>query len=282
MKKIEKGKLFLKQNLDIFSCPFCHENINALENNSLICDNQHVINLNKKGTVNFLTHSQKGDYDSKEMWQARRNILQKGLFDKIIEEILKEMPNEKVNLIDVGCGEGTPLVKLTEKRPQFKDAMVGFDISKDSINLATDNQKDIFFCIADLANLPFATNKIDAIIDIFSPSSYKEFNRVLSDKGKVYKIVPNSDYLKELRSLLYDKSSEHATYSNQKVVELFFENYPQAQKKEIKYKFKLTDDDFLDLLEMTPLKWGASDEKIADVKQHPLNEITVDVVLLIS
>lgn len=282
MKKIEKGKIFLKRNLDVFSCPFCHEKIISLENNSLICDNQHVINLNKKGTVNFLTHSQKGDYDSKEMWQSRRKILQKGLFDKIIEEIFAAMPQKKVNLIDVGSGEGTPLAKLKDKRAEFNDSMIGFDISKDAINLATDNQKDIFFCIADLANLPFSTNKIDAIVDIFSPSAYKEFNRVLSDGGKIYKIVPNSGYLQELRNLLYDKSSGHATYSNEKVVELFFENYPHAQKKEITYKFKLTEKDFEDLLEMTPLKWGASAEKIAYAKQHPLDEITVDVVLLIS
>lgn len=283
MKKIDRAKLFIQNNMEIFQCPFCQNKITSLQDNSIVCINGHVINLNKKGTLHLLTHGVKSDYDNKELWNARRTLLQAGLFSPIIEQIMKELPAKKLKIIDVGCGEGTPLINLARSREKYNDSLIGFDISKDTINLATQNELHPFFCIADLANLPFMDNSIDAIIDIFSPSSYGEFLRVLKNEGKLYKVIPNANYLIELRHLLYgDTGSRKSSYSNDKVLNLFSKHFPNFESKRIRYKFNLTSENFKNLLLMTPLSWGASNEQLEYARQNPLNEITVDVTLLIA
>ena len=156
-------------------------------------------------------------------------------------------------------------------------------LPSDDGNLATQNELHPFFCIADLANLPFMDNSIDAIIDIFSPSSYGEFLRVLKNEGKLYKVIPNANYLIELRHLLYgDTGSRKSSYSNDKVLNLFSKHFPNFESKRIRYKFNLTPENFKNLLLMTPLSWGASNEQLEYARQNPLNEITVDVTLLIA
>ena len=283
MKKIDRAKLFIQNNMEIFRCPFCQNKITSLQDNSIVCINGHVINLNKKGTLHLLTHGVESDYDNKELWNARRTLLQAGLFSPIIEQIMKELPAKKLKIIDVGCGEGTPLINLARSREKYNDILIGFDISKDAINLATQNELHPFFCIADLANLPFMDNSIDAIIDIFSPSSYGEFLRVLKNEGKLYKVIPNANYLIELRHLLYgDTGSRKSSYSNDKVLNLFSKHFPNFESKRIRYKFNLTPENFKNLLLMTPLSWGASNEQLEYSRQNPLNEITVDVTLLIA
>ena len=57
---------------------------------------------------------------------------------------------------------------------------IGFDISKDAIQLAASHYfDDAFWCVADLAHSPFAGEQFDAILNILSPSHYEEFGRLL-------------------------------------------------------------------------------------------------------
>ena len=59
----------------------------------------------------------------------------------------------------------------------------------------------MLYFVADLAHLPFKDGSIDVIVNILSPINYKDFKRVLSDDGLVYKVIPETGYLKELRKL---------------------------------------------------------------------------------
>ena len=141
----------------------------TVEGYSLICAQGHRFDLSNKGTLFLIKHGVKSDYDQKELWQARRHVLQHGLFDGVLEQIIQRMPQRNLTYIDVGCGEGTPLARIRAQRQQFQDQAIGFDISKDAINLATQQTANSFFCIADLAALPFADHQIDVIVDILSP-----------------------------------------------------------------------------------------------------------------
>lgn len=51
------------------------------------------------------------------------------------------------------------------------------------------------------------------IRNILSPSNYAEFNRLLNSAGLVVKIISQSDYLKELREIVFDEP-EKQVYSN--------------------------------------------------------------------
>lgn len=280
MKKIDKGREFIQNNLNLFQCPICSKSFVSVIDNSVLCADHHSFDLSKKGTLYFLNHAVNTEYDD-AMLVSRRQVLSAGLFDGIVAAVSVALPPEPQTLLDIGTGEGTPFAKLLAQRAEI-DTGIAFDISKAGINLATQLSTEAFFAVADLAKLPFADNTFSSIVEFFSPSSYKEFNRVLQPGGELVKVVPNKFYLKELRELLYPVGSSHHTYDNQQVVELFMQNYPNTQVIDVTYQWDIPAHLYVDLLHMTPLHWGARPEAQAIAEQTPLDKVTVDVQLLVT
>lgn len=278
MKKIEKGIKFVSEHLDMFRCTVDGEPYDHVEGNTLVCAHNHRLDINKKGSPYFLNHAVNTEYDD-AMLAARRRVLTAGLFDGIVDAVAAQLPADPQRIMDVGTGEGTPFARLLAKRGNI-DTGIGFDISKAGVNLATQLDTDAFFAVADLANLPFNDNSFDSIVEFFSPSAYEEFKRVLAPEGTLVKVVPSSGYLHELREMLYPVDSPNHTYSNQKVVDRFMENYPNATQTEISYQWQIPADLYVDLLHMTPLHWGARPEAQAAAEATPLPAVTVNVVVL--
>lgn len=281
MKKIERGMAFVAKNLALFRCPVCHRPFLKVEHQSVFCSNKHNFDFGRKGTLYLVNHGLKSDYDDDKLWAARRILQQAGLFKHIVAQIGDNLPIEKpLKILDIGCGEGSTLHLLEQQRHQQDDALVGFDISKRALNRATQLETAAFFCVADLARLPFQTASFDVLLDLFSPSAYEEFERVLKSGGHLFKIVPNSEYLQELRHSLYVKEDPRHNYSNEKVVTLFKKNYPQGNVQRIKYEFPLNKALFENLMYMTPLHWGATQAQINESLRKGLDKITIDVSLL--
>ncbi|MEG0288445.1 MAG: methyltransferase domain-containing protein [Carnobacterium sp.] len=280
MKKIDSAAQFLTEQMDLFQCPVCRQAFQQVENRSLRCESGHLFDLSKKGTLYFLLKGSKNEYD-KEMLTARFQIAQAGLFDPLLDSVYQHIQNKETgHLLDVGCGEGSQLDYLTKLG--LKGQKIGFDISKDAIQLAASHFTSAFWCVADLAQSPFATNQYDTILNIFSPSNYQEFERLLKPGGQVLKVVPEKDYLMELRALFYRDQKERQDYSNELVIKKFKEHFSSIETKRVRYQFPLTDDAFKNLMKMTPLSWGASEAAKQYALEHPLSHITVDVCLLIG
>ena len=279
LKKIEKAKKFLQENLDLFQCPICQEPFQSIEGNSLVCVEGHNFNVSKKGTVHFLTKGVSNEYNT-EMLSSRFRIAQAGLFNHMLDEIMVHIEEKSGTTIDIGSGEGSQLNYLSSLGLEGKQ--IGFDISKDAIALSGSHFTDAFWCVADLAHSPFASKKTDTLLNIFSPSNYQEFKRMLKPSGTLLKIVPEKDYLVELRNLLYRDREEKQSYSNEMVVAKFQEHFPESQRYTIRYTFPLTLENYQDLIEMTPLSWGASEEAKEYALAHPLKEITIHVCLLVG
>ncbi len=279
MKKIDQARQFLQARPELFRCPVCLEPYDQVVDRSLVCPNGHNVDISKKGTVYFMQRAVASEYDD-AMLAARRRMLQAGLFAGITDAFVAKMPTTPQTILDVGCGEGTPLNDVLAKRGIKEDAAVGFDLSKPGINLATQLDNQAFFCVADLAQMPFSDGQFTTILDLFSPSAYQEFNRVLAPEGQLLKVIPNSDYLIELRQAIFPADSAHATYDNGKVLGLFQEHYPDATAERIRYQVPVSAQRFADLMLMTPMHWGATPERLAEVKANPFTEITVDVTLL--
>lgn len=279
MKKIEKAAQFLTEQIELFQCPLCESSFHTVEGNSLICTNGHNFNLSKKGTIHFLTKTAANEY-STEMLSARYRIAQAGLFQKMLRELYTHIEEKEGTTIDVGSGEGSQLHYLSTLG--LAGTQIGFDISKDAIGLAGSHFTNAFWCVADLAHSPFAGKRYDTILNIFSPSNYEEFKRMLKSEGRVLKIVPDQNYLRELRNILYRDKEEKQSYTNELVVEKFKEHFPSSQAFNIEYTFPLTPSLYEDLINMTPLSWGASKEAKEYAMTHPLKEITIHVCLLIG
>lgn len=274
--KLDCALTFLTNHLSLWRCPICHEPFQQVNGHSLVCPHNHWFDVNKKGTINFLNHQIKTEYQ-RNMFVHRRHLLQTGFFTPFLQELATYLVPGS-NVIDVGCGEGTPTQLLSQ---WVSGNYIGFDIAKDGINLATQQDTHCFFCVADLTNLPFNDGTIDAVVDIFSPSAYHEFERVLAPGGQILKIIPNSGYLHELRQALFS-GEDKANYDNHDILQRFMATYPHATQQVIQYQFALNHDTFDDLIAMTPLTWRASEQQLAQLQAQPLTTISVDVTLLVA
>lgn len=271
MKKIEKAQVFLKENLDLFQCPICHEGFEQVADYQLTCPANHQFDLSKKGTLHFLLKPMHSDY-TREMLLARQRIAQDGFWHGLLEEMYAHIEQPAGAHLDVGSGEGSHSDYL--KQLGLSGPKVAFDISKEGINLAAATYEEIFFLVGDLAHSPFSHAAFDTILNILSPSNYQEFKRILKPGGQVLKVVPGADYLKELRAL---SGVENQVYSNQDVVDKFEEHFPNAKQYPVYYTVELADNRVDDFIEMTPLGWNMTVEEEAKLN---LKKITIDLLIL--
>lgn len=280
-KKIDYGREFLQAHLNIFQCPKCGQRFDEVRGNSLVCLNQHQFDLSKKGTLHFPSHHMTSDYD-KAMLTSRRKMIQKGLYQPLIEKVvlLLEDMSENDIIVDMGCGEGSFVDCLIKEKE--KSHFLGFDLSKEGVQLASDFSKEAFFFIGDVTDMPFRDESISVLLNIFSPSHYEEMLRVLKKEGKVIKIIPESFYLKEMRELFYHDNLEKQSYSNENVYEKFKKDVSLMKEERVTYTFPVAREDYEDVLLMSPIHWGASDKAKEYAKQHPFKELTIDVKILIG
>ncbi|MDF9410042.1 MAG: 23S rRNA methyltransferase A [Pelotomaculum sp. PtaB.Bin013] len=106
------------------------------------------------------------------------------------------------------------------------------------------------------------------------------FNRIIKEDGILVKVVPGNYYLKELRSAFYDKTDKQ-TYSNERVVELFGNNFTILDARQVLYSMAVKEN-IEHLVKMTPLSWGATDEKIQEVLDIGINNITMDLTIILG
>lgn len=86
MKKIDKGREFIQNNLNLFQCPICSKSFVSVIDNSVLCAEHHSFDLSKKGTLYFLNHAVNTEYDD-AMLVSRRQVLSAGLFDGIVAAV---------------------------------------------------------------------------------------------------------------------------------------------------------------------------------------------------
>lgn len=257
MKKLEK-RIEQIRSLGLFSCPKCREAL-KVEGKSLKCSNRHTFDFSKKGTVNFVLGYGEENYGM-EMLEARQSISRAGIFNGILDTLLGEIRasgKKDIRILDAGCGDGSQLEYLADKlkREGIESSLIGIDISKDGIAIAGRSESDILFMVADLSSLPFKDRSFDFVLNVFSPSNYKEFRRVLKDDGILLKVVPERDYLIELREAFALKD-----YSNEEIVRHMEENMSVLKRSRVSYSFPIGSQKE-NLLKMTPLLWGKEPPK---------------------
>lgn len=272
---------------EIFRCPICSDEM-SLINDSLVCMNKHSYDMSKSSYINMVSNYRPTKYD-KQMFISRKLISELGFFDPLIKNISEVInrnnsSNHPIKILDAGCGEGYHLVKIKERMAGNRENNllgVGIDISKEGIIIAAKQYSNNIWLVADIANTPFKDKQFDYILNILSPANYIEFSRILADEGLIIKVVPNENYLQELREILY-KETRQSSYTNNKTIELFTDNLQLLDRIEINYKVSLDKSNIENLIYMTPLSWGATAENRAEIIKADINEITADFTILVG
>ncbi|MDQ0271621.1 putative RNA methyltransferase [Cytobacillus purgationiresistens] len=264
-----------------FKCPICGSSVKVDELTSLVCTNGHNFDFTKQGYLNLLTHAATSHY-SKELFTARQKIIMEAdlyasLHQEIVQEIDKRCGHSTL-IADLGCGEGSHLQRILDLRESDSVTGVGLDIAKEGILMAAKNYENPIWLVGDLAKSPFGDQAVDVIVNILSPSNYEEFKRMLAPEGLVMKIVPRKDYLKELRTALFEKKE----YSNEQIVSLFKKHFDLLDIKQITYTKTLEKKDLINLVKMTPLAWSGEEALIEQFLQRDSVEMTVDLDMLVG
>ncbi len=259
-------------NMSCFICPVCKEQLN-INGKSYLCPSCHTFDVSKDGYVNLLMSRQsslKRHGDDKLMVRARRDFLEKGFYEPLQKALCDVVfGNVAVGgvIADIGCGEGY-YTGAVASRGSYN--VSGIDISKDALKYASKALKNCEFAVASAFSLPYADSSVDCILNVFAPSAYAEFSRILKDGGILIKAVPFEDHLWELKCALYD-----VPYKN-KPEKRDDELFRLTSTKELKYKIKLTcGEDIMNLFKMTPYYYKTG--RVEAQKLMNLNELQVTV-----
>lgn len=264
----------IHHNKNILACPVCQGPM-GMDNGQLKCEKKHTFDISKKGYINLLTSNHQGIY-TKTLFESRNIISKAGFFDpmlKALENILTNTHLTNPVILDAGCGEGSHLTHLYHQLGG-QGLFIGSDISKDSIQIATRDTVELLWLVADLKKMPLSDHSLDVILNILSPASYEEFERILKPNGFLVKVIPGVNYLKEIRAFL---EPEKQNYSNTSVLNHLSEKMKIVSTEEINYQFDLTPDLANHLMKMTPL---TNHQIITDVDL--LESVTVEYVIVVA
>ncbi|WP_413376575.1 putative RNA methyltransferase [Alkalihalobacillus sp. 1P02AB] len=287
-KKIKSAEL-VQQFEHLFKCPICQETIAVTELKSFKCQNNHTFDFTKQGYLNLLVQQSNSHYD-KTLFEYRHHLIVKTDFFSPLQKLITDIIHNETfehsvqsrTILDIGCGEGSHLAQILAQDRLEQFTGFGLDIAKDGILQAAKNYEGNVWLVGDLAKSPFADLSFQVLLNILSPSNYKEFRRLLAPNGIVIKVIPRPSYLKELRQFFFQKQ-EKEEYQNDNTLTLFYENFHQVERHPLTYTKKLNKDELRSLVNMTPLTWQANEDKIEQfIREYSASAITVDLEVVVG
>lgn len=250
----------------MWTCPACKEPLTKKEK-VWVCNQGHLFDIAKEGYVNLLLANQKRTTDpgdNNTMINARRAFLEQDHYQPLahkVADLIHAYTEDKpeLSLYDIGCGEGY-YINVIKNHLDFQNRLTsayGSDISKNAIQKASKKHKDIPFAVASNANLPVASEDVDALLQIFAPSDEKEIKRVLKQSGIWCNVSPAAKHLSELKEGIYDIPKEHKTLNTE------VDGFTLLHKETLTYQCQLPNStDRKNLLMMTPFYWSTDQNEI--------------------
>jgi len=122
---------------------------------------------------------------------------------KHIVEYFLEYIDQGSSILDIGCGRGTAIRFMQNKRPDLK--IKGITLSPQEVEIC----RDLDVTLADMHILPYKDNFFDAIFckdtlehAISPPIAIAEMNRVLKLKGKLFIAIPDKTWIKDKQHII--------------------------------------------------------------------------------
>ena len=286
MNKFER----YRQTCSVLACPVCGGGLGlAAAGRSLACSAGHSFDIARQGYVNLYRGKPVNEY-SKESFRQRQQILEKGMYAHILEEICSFLQavcgaGRPRLLLDAGCGEGYYTREIAARLGGCGLDFYGVDLSRDSVQLAasTANQAGgaasaIKWLVADIGHLPVRDGSVDFLLDIFTSANYEEFQRILSPDGYLIKVIPGEGHVKELREAA-SSQLHHKDYKERKGAAVFSEHFETILNKTVSQTFAVTPEERDVFIHMTPLLFHVDKTK---VDWSAVHSITVEGQLLIG
>lgn len=275
----------------ILQCPVCR-GILAPSTGGYQCPNRHSFDVAREGYVNLVLANKKRSRepgDSPAMIESRRRFLNLGLYDGVSDGINKVVAgnlNENKSgrhfcILDAGCGEGFYLKRLKESLAAMGQRMpigyYGVDISKFAVRKATQRDKGVTWFVANIVDLPFLSDSLDIILNVFSLADFEEFSRILNGSGSLITVTPGPRHLNSLREIIYPVAKEHAPAEMSDQAKGLF---TLSTTTRVNYKIDLkSSEEIMDLLSMTPYYWNIDINTKARVEALDRLELEIDVLI---
>ncbi len=257
----------------MLNCPKCKETLVRVER-SYKCTNNHTYDIAKEGYTNLLLkQSSKMFGDSKDMILARHDFFLKDFYLPLKKKLTTILSSLNIHsLLDSGCGEGY-------YTNYFKDTLnhiniIGFDIAKDAVKVASKKNKDVLYLVASVHEIPVMNQSMDAIINIFAPLSLSEYSRILKDKGYLIVVSPNIKHLYQLKKAIYDSVIDN------EIFEVEEKDFVLVDTQYTSFELSLdTNKDVVSLFSMTPYVYKTSLKDKEKLNQ--INQIKIDADFII-
>ena len=170
------------------------------------------------------------------------------------------MNKTQVDVLDAGCGEGYYTSAMAESLEQenLQASILGVDISKIALNIASKRTKSVQFGVASVFDIPVEDESCDIVTELFAPYCGEEFYRVLKKDGVLLLVIPSQEHLYELKQAVYDKP-----YKND-VKDYQLKGFELERKTEVFSKIDIDNqEDIKNLFMMTPYYYKTSKEDTA-------------------
>ena len=214
--------------------------------------------------------------DNEMMIVARRNFLELGFYDPLIDSITTLVNNTltfkktAIVALDAGCGEGYYSEKALNNLKGLYTTILGTDISKYAVKNAASKYKKNLYFVSSIYNLPITKRSTDLILSVFSPIMPEEFKRILDRHGFVIVVSPAPNHLREMAALIYETVKPHTTKVIEKMTTVF--EHVSTTRTTFTIDIKSAED-VLALLKMTPYYWSTGIERLENITNK--NELSV-------
>lgn len=255
--------------IPVFACPHCALALTLTERGAT-CPTGHSFDRGRGGYLNLLVGGRLGPTvtagDTPDALSARRRFLKAGHYAPVAEALAAAVGEPIGPVLDVGCGEGYYVAGLPGEQQRY-----GLDISKAAVQMAARAHPTIQFVVGSAYRLPVLDGSVGAVVSVFAPHPFAEFERVLHPGGRWVTVTPGGRHLQEMRPALTGDSADKVAERMQRRSEPPAE---AADAAHVEFTLHLDNKAARDLFLMTPIRWQTGSR---DGWAEGPTEVTVDM-----
>lgn len=241
----------MKNDAGVLACPNCAL-VLQLSTAGATCASGHSFDRGRGGYLNLFVGGRLSASttpgDTPDALAARRRFLTAGYYAPIVTALAQAVGEPEGPVLDVGCGEGYYLSQLDLPR------LYGLDVAKSAVQMAARLLPAAQFVVASAYRLPVLDDSVAAVVSVFAPHPFEEFQRVLQTGGRWVTVTPGANHLQEMRPVL---SGDSERKSRERLARRGVAPVEAVGARRVEFQLELSAEALRDLFYMTPIQWQA-------------------------